>query len=72
MTKSSGRQNLSKARSKKLEKQPEKPVSPEGKPTFFKEKPKYWLESKQKIQENLSVKALDSRRLQMVSGKRGK
>lgn len=39
---------------------------------FEKKRHQHWPELKQKIQENPLVKAMDSRRLQMVSGKRGK
>jgi len=39
---------------------------------FEKKRNNYWSKNKAAFKTNLSVKALDSRRLQMFSGKRGK
>ncbi len=39
---------------------------------FERKRTRDWPKAKQSFKENLSVKALDSRRVQMFSGKRGK
>jgi len=39
---------------------------------FEKRRTRDWLKAKLTRQQNLSVKAMDSRRMQMFSGKRGK
>ena len=55
-------------------KKPEKQTTyPELLNTFEKKRKRDWLKAKQGIKkENISFKDLDSRRLQMFSGKRGK